>query len=345
MREIMSKRISSKTVKAGTLTAVGTLVIAFGLAAPPADAAVSSPVLAYQEEGDATSLIAASAAALEQVGVDGVNISSNGTSVGRPDSDATAQLAAAHSQGKKAEVLIGNFSESLGDFDEPAAHKMLASTTNINAVVNTLKSAVNSQGWDGVGIDLESLQARDTSGLLAFIKALKKAIPGKAVSIAVTCFTSEQEFQDNGYNLSALGQAVDRLVLMAYDEHGFGDSGPGPIGALSWQTTGLDLVLGHMNGNNDKVILGEAGYGYRWYKDWSSGHVDQVSDAQARSLAGSKAVWDTSAHEWHATLTDGSVMWWADAKSLADRQSLVTSRGVHGLAVWDLGLSDPITRS
>jgi spore germination protein YaaH len=332
-------------MKAGTLAAAGTLAVAFGLTALPADAAVSSPVLAYQEEGDATSLIAASAAALEQVGVDGVNIAANGASVGRPDSDAVSQLAAAHSHGKTAEVLIGNFSESIGDFDEPAAYKLLSSTSHINAVVSTMKSAVTSQGWDGIDIDLESLQARDTSGLLAFIKALKAALPGKTVSIAVTCFTTEQDFQSNGYNLTSLGQAVDRLVLMAYDQHGFGDSGPGPIGALSWQTTGLDIVLGHLNGNNGKVILGEAGYGYRWYKDWSSGHVDQVSDAQARSLAGSKAVWDSAAHEWHATLSDGSIMWWADAKSLTDRQSLVTNRGVHGLAVWDLGLSDTITHS
>lgn len=341
----MSRRMKSRAVKASTLAAAGTLAVAIGLTALPADASVSSPVLAYQEEGDATSLIKASAAALEQVGVDGVNISSNGAAVGKPDSDATSQLATAHSYGKKAEVLIGNFSESLEDFDEPAAYKLLSSTTNITNVVNTLKSAVNSQGWDGVDIDLESLQARDTTGLLTFIRALKAAIPGKTVSIAVTCFTTEKEFENNGYNLSAIGQSVDRLVLMAYDEHGFGDSGPGPIGALSWQTTGLDIVLGKMGGDDGKVILGQAGYGYRWYKDWSSGHVDQVSDAQARSLAGSKATWDSSAHEWHATLSDGSVMWWADAKSLADRQSLVTSRGVHGLAVWDLGLSDTITHS
>jgi spore germination protein len=341
----MSKRAAPRTKTLATLAATGVLVAAFGLVARPANASVSSPVLAYQAEGDATSLIAGSAGAIEMVGVDGVNIASNGASVGTPDSDATRQLAAAHASGKRAEFLIGNFSESIGDFDEAAAYKLLSSTSHINTVVNTLKNAVNSQGWDGVEIDLESLQARDRTGLVNFIKALKLAVPGKPVGIAVTTFTTEQEYQDNGYDLYAIGQALDRIVLMAYDQHGFGDSGPGSVGALSWQSTGLDIVLGEMDGNNDKVILGEAGYGYRWYRDWSSGHVDQVSDAQARSLAGSKAVWDSNAHEWHATLSDGSIIWWADAKSLADRQALVTDRGVHGLAVWNLGLSDPITHS
>jgi spore germination protein YaaH len=333
------------TKKLATLAVAGTLAAGFGLFALPAGASVSSPVLAYQEEGAATSLIAASAGAIEMVGVDGVNIASNGASVGSPDSDATAQLAAAHARGKKAEFLIGNFSEAIGDFDESAAYKLLSSTAHINTVVNTLKNAVNSQGWDGIEIDLEALQARDKPGLVNFIKALKLAVGAKPVGIAVTTFTTEQEFEDNGYDLYGIGQAVDRLVLMAYDQHGFGDSGPGSVGALSWQATGLDIVLGEMDGHNDKVILGEAGYGYRWYKDWANGHVDQVSDAQARSLAGAKAVWDGTAHEWHATLPDGSIIWWADAKSLADRQALVTDRGVHGLAVWSLGLSDPITHS
>lgn len=342
----MSPRVKAKTVKFGTLGVAGILAAGLGLVALPADAAVTSPVYAYQAEGDATSLIAASANAIEQVGVDGVNIASDGAGVGLPDSDATSQLAAAHSLGKKAEVLIGNFSESLSDFDEPAAYRMLSSTAHIKTVVSTMKSAVNSQGWDGVDIDLEALQARDTSGLLAFIKALKAALPGKTVSIAVTCYTTEHEFTAAGYNLTALGKAVDRLVLMAYDQHNLGDSGPGPIGALSWQKAGLGIVLGHLGGANGKVILGEAGYGYRWYQDWKSqGHIEQVSDAQARDLAGSAATWDPTAHEWHATLSDGSVMWWADARSLADRQPLVSDNSLHGLAVWDLGLSDPITHS
>lgn len=328
-------------------SAAGMLVGLSLIAAPStAQASVSSPVLAYQEESDSSSLITASANALQQVGVDGVNISSSGASVSTPDSSATAQLARAHALNKSAEFLVGNFSDSLGDFDEQAAYNLLSNAARRATVINSLVNAVKTQGWDGVAVDLESLQARDRDGLTAFVTGLRKALPtGKTISIAVTCFTNEADFEANGYNLWALGQQVTRIVLMAYDLHGFGDSGPGPIGPLAWQSSGLDVVLGEMNGQNDKVILGEAGYGYRWYTDWSSGHMDQVSDSQARSLAGSRATWDATSHEWHATLSDGSVLWWADAKSLADRQALVTDRGIHGLAVWDLGLSDPITHA
>ncbi|MEU6539023.1 glycosyl hydrolase family 18 protein [Streptomyces sp. NPDC047000] len=332
--------MSKKRVRA--VVAGGLLAVGMGVVALPASDAATLPVTAYQEEGDATSLIDASSTALSRVGVDGVNINSEGTQVTSPDSGARAQLAAAHSLGLSADLLIGNYSESLQDFDEAAAHRMLSGTAGIDAVVSTLSDAVGSQGWDAVTIDLESLQARDTAGLTRFAAALKKALPaGKTVGIDITACTSPDEFAQNGYDLSALGRTVDTVTLMAYDEHGWGDSGPGPVGELSWQEKSLDLLLGEVPAG--KVDLGVAGYGYAWSSD---GHVSQVGDRQARDLVtqdGATARYDTAAGEWTATLGDGTVLWWSDSRSFAARRTLAADKGVHGLAVWDLGLSDTIT--
>ena len=326
----------------GAVVAAGLLAAGIGVVAMPTSGAATLPVTAYQEEGDAASLIDTSSAALSRVGVDGVNINSQGTHVTSPDSDARAQLTRAHSLGLSADLLIGNFDESLEDFDEAAAHRMLSSTANIDTVVSTLSNAVSSQGWDAVTIDLESLQARDTTGLTRFATALKKALPpGKTVGIDVTTFTSLDEFPQNGYDLAALGRTVDTVALMAYDEHGWGDSGPGPVGELSWQEKGLDLLLSKVPA--DKVDLGVAGYGYAWSAD---GAVSQVGDRKARDMVaqdGATARYDTTAGEWTATLGDGTVLWWSDARSFAARRTLAADKGVHGLAVWDLGLSDTIT--
>jgi spore germination protein YaaH len=317
----------------------GVVLLAAGLLAAPAGAAGTLPVTGYQEDSDATSLIDASAPGLASVGVDGVNINSAGTSVPKPNSTDTAQLARAHGDGLRANFLVGNYSAAIGDFDETAAHKLLSSRTNITNVVATLNSAVRAQGWDGVTIDLESLQARDTSGLTAFAAALHNALPaGKQVSIDITTFTTAQEFSDNGYDLTALGQVVDNVALMAYDEHGWGDSGPGPVGELSWQRDGLNIVLADVAA--DKVDLGVAGYGYSWAPD---GTVTQVSDQQARDEAGAAATFDRTAGEWTASLDDGTVLWWSYARSFALRRTLAAQMGIHGLAMWDLGLSDPIS--
>jgi spore germination protein YaaH len=335
-------RTSTKTFRVLAGTAASALVIGGVIAvAAPASGAGTLPVMGYQEEGDSTSLITASAAALGSVGVDGVNINSKGTTVTKPDSDALDQLSKAHSLGLHADFLVGNFSDSLEDFDENAANKLLTSGTNIKNVVATLSSAVSSQGWDGITIDLESLQARDKTGLTNFTTALKAALPaGKTVSIDVTNFDSASEFPANGYDLTALGKAVDYVALMAYDEHGWGDSGPGPVGELSWQSQGLGFILADVPAS--KVDLGVAGYGYAWS---TNGDVNQVSDQGARDMVsadGVTATFDTTAGEWHATLHDGTILWWSDARSFTSRRTLAQSKGIHGLAVWDLDLSDTI---
>lgn len=335
-----SKRSENRRRPVVLATAVVAAVVAatVGPASLATAATPSPPVFGYQAESDPTSLIDASAAALGGVGVDGVNITGSGAGVTTPDAAARAQLARAHALGKKAELLVGNYSDPLQDFDEPAAHRLLSSAKNRTAVAARLGDAVRSQGWDGVDVDLESLTARDTPGLVAFLRAVRSALPaGTTVSVAVTAYETLDEYSAGGYDLWSIGQVVDRVVLMAYDHHGFGDSGPGPIGDLPWQAEALDIVLGEVAA--PKVDLGVAGYGYRWAKN---GDVSQLSDAEARAAAGSLARYDGTAHEWTARLSDGSILWWSDARSLVDRRPLVRDRGVHGLAVWVLGLSDTV---
>ncbi|QRX89474.1 glycosyl hydrolase family 18 protein [Streptomyces noursei] len=320
-------------------TAASAAVIAVACTAPT-QATQRLPVLGYQVQGDATALIDASAPALGSVGVDGVNISPAGSGVDAPGATAHGQLAAAHAHGLPAELLVGNFNATTDDFDESAANRLLSSAANIDNVVTALGNAVSSQGWDGVSIDMESLAARDTDGLTRFVTALRRALPArKTISIAVTTYTDTADYAANGWDLPALGQLVDRVVLMAYDEHS-NSSDPGPVGELSWQSAGLDALTSQVAPG--KVDLGVAGYGYSWKP---TGAVTQLSDQGARDLAssdGATTTFDSTAGEWNATLSDGTVLWWSDARSLTARRTLAAAKGIHGLAVWDLGLSDTI---
>jgi spore germination protein len=71
----------------------------------------------------------------------------------------------------------------------------------------------------------------------------------------------------------------------------------------------------------------------------------QFSDASARQLvraAGSTALWNARQGEWTATLPHGAVIGWSDARSWLLRVALARSYHLHGLALWSLGLSDPL---
>ena len=317
------------------------------LAAAPATSATATasggqlPVLAFQEESGPPDRIDASAGAISTVGVDGVNLLSSGSAVTAPDAHARAQLARAHADHLQAMLLIGNFDETIEDFYEPTAYAMLDDEEHIAAVAGQLAGYVTSEGWDGVSVDLESLLRRDGDGLVAFVKALRADLPpGARVDVDVTNYTRPGQYLASGYELAALGGAAEEITLMAYDQHGPWENQPGPVGSLAWTRAGLAVVLESIPAG--KIDLGVAGYGYAWRPHENI----QVSDARARQLVGADhatARYRSSIGEWTAELSDGSTLWWSDQRSYLQRAALAVGEHLHGMAVWSIGLSDPIT--
>jgi spore germination protein len=309
-------------------------------AAPVAGAAEPLRVTGFQSQGASPALIGASAPALTTVGVDGVNLDLFGDAVEPPDRQALRQLRAAHAEHLRAELLIGNHDNVSEGFSERIANRMLTTPRIRARVAGMLVADVRDEGWDGISVDLESLRPRDSRGLTAFLHALRSALPSTAtLSVEVANDVTAAGFRAGGYDLRALATAAGRIVLMAYDQHGPWENAPGPVGALDWTRRGLRTLL-HLV-PPDRVDLGVAGYGYAWRP-----HRDvQLSDSGARALvarAHARPHWVGSVGEWTATLPDGSTVWWSDARSYTVRARLAASLHLHGLAVWSLGLSDPI---
>jgi spore germination protein len=310
--------------------------LAFGAPA----AAPTLPVLGFQSDGSPTSLIAQDAPGLGSVGVDGLNLTGKPGAVSAPAASDRAQLAAAHAAGLPAVLLVGNYSGAINDFSEPLAYKTLASATAIGKLAATLSADVRSEGWDGISVDLESLQARDAAGLVTLLSDLRSDLgPSASLTVCVENLTAAKQYPANGYDLAGIAQSVSQVVLMAYDQHGPWEKTPGPVGATSWVKQGLRALMTAVPAS--QIDLGVAGYGYVW----GPGGRHQLSDADARALVakqGGHARWVASVAEWTAKLSSGAVVWWSDARTLALRQTLAARFGVHGLAVWSLGLSDQI---
>ena len=66
-----------------------------------------------------------------------------------PDSSTITLLNKAHADNLRAELLVGNYSDTIDDFDPTALHKLVSSSGNIGDVVSSLVQNVNTQGWDG----------------------------------------------------------------------------------------------------------------------------------------------------------------------------------------------------
>jgi spore germination protein len=294
------------------------------------------PLTAYQGEWSDPAAITTNATHISLVAVDGLNLSGPGE-VPQPSVEAVAQLTAAHDAGLPAEIMLGNYNAGIEDFDEKLAWQTLGDEKAIQDVVNSVSTAVTEQGWDGVSVDLESLTARDTQGLSLLLASLRQALgPEKSISIALMLADTPEGYAALGYNLPAISAVVDRVILMAYDEHGPWDAEPGPIGSLTWQISGLQAILTAIPAS--QLELGIARYGYYWGPDGAG----SITIADARTRAGAAATFDPNIGDWTATLADGTVLWWSDADSFDLRVILARQFQLSGLAIWELGDSDPL---
>nr|MCW2729014.1 hydrolase [Aeromicrobium sp.] len=305
------------------------LLVAGGVASPAAGTS-GLDVTGYAQEGDATpSDITRDGRYVRTVAISGVTLAGPDriTSVSR---DARQLRRAAHRHGRKAVLLVSNYSDAIGDFDERTAHRMLTSPPARASVVRSLVRA--SRGFDGVEIDLESLEPRDRDGLVAFTRELRAALPATSLSMAFMASGNSRGYRARGYDLPALAPSLDRMVLMGYDQHGPSWSGPGPIGSLRWVRRELRYFTQVLP--NRKVDLGIGAYGYQW-----GGSPHTLSVAQARQRAGDKARWSARHGEWSATLSNGRRIWWSDQRSVRAREKIARRYGVHGVAVWQIGSS------
>lgn len=323
--------------------AAGVALLTAGIATASADSSRAQggklAILGFQSDGDPTRLIDRNARAMTIVGVDGINLVGPGqlTAPGNVD---IAQLARAHADGLPAALLVGNWSPRINDFSETLAHQTLGSPSAVLRAASTVAREVTSGHWDGVSVDLESLAPRDSTGLSAFVAALRAQLPANAsLTVCLEAFTSPGAYGANGYDLATLAGSADQIVLMTYDDHGPWENTPGPIGPLAWQRASVRALESVVPAS--RVFLGAADYGYAW-RPHSNDNLD-VSQARAlvrRSHA--HARWVNSAGEWTARLGDGSTLWWSDARSVALRIRLARTLGVHGVAVWSLGTGDPL---
>ena len=316
------------------------LMVLAGVALPGPSTAAGPRLaaLGFQSEGTSPQRIDRSARAMTLVGIDGVDLDGPG-SVSSPDGAARRQLARAHADGLPGVLLVGNWSNRVGDFYEPLAYRTLRSRASVSRAARALAHDVRSQGWNGVSVDLESLLPRDRAGLTRFVSDLRSDLPlGDSLTICLQASTTPSGYRASGYDLHALAASVNQIVLMTYDDHGPWENAPGPIGPLPWQRASVDALESAVPAT--QIFLGAADYGYAWRPHSN----DSLSVAQARALVArwhAQPRWVPRVGEWTANLRDGSTVWWSDARSIGRRIALARVLGLHGIAVWSLA-GDPL---
>ncbi len=116
-----------------------------------------------------------------------------------------------------------------------------------------------SGNFDGVQIDFEAVTGDDAEYFFGFLKELRQELPaGKRLSVALP---ARFEQIPDAYDYTRIAPIVDRVVIMAYDEH-WSTSDPGPVASLAWCAKVAEYARGAVKG--DKLVMGLPLYGRAW---------------------------------------------------------------------------------
>lgn len=258
-----------------------------------------------------------------------------------------AIIANAHAAGVRVDLTVTSFGfdKNSAFFGNPAA--MATAATAIS-------DFVQSEGLDGVNLDVESLYNADFAAYGGFVGQIRTALrswnPVARVSVA-----TNGSISGTGMANQALANGADRVFLMGYNYRTAGSSPAGSIAplvrtdgdkSLSWT---LDLYASK-GIPTSRILLGLPYYGRSWYT---------VSEALNAETTGSVGVFipsdnlatvppgTTIQHDqaegtrWFAVLDPATQRWtqtyFDDPLTLRAKYDLASRRRLAGVGMWALG--------
>lgn len=244
----------------------------------------------------------------------------------------------AHNNNYKVWTLFSN------GFGDPAASGNFLNNTDArdNAIRQLLAFAALYK-LDGINIDFENLRDKDKDALTQFVRELAPLLREQGLVVSVDVNTLPC------YDRKALGEAVDYVALMAYDQHWKGGGVAGSVSQLSWvdriaQTFVKDVPA-------EKLILGMPFYTRLWKESQEDGKIELTSQALSmesieKVLKDNKAqkAWDSESGQYYSEFVkDGATykVWLEDEKSINLRTSLVQKYELAGAAAWRLDFEVP----
>lgn len=251
----------------------------------------------------------------------------------------------AHNNGYKVWALIDN------GFNPDITNAVLNNTELREKVINQILVYAGLYNLDGINIDFENVYLKDRDALTQFVRELAPILreQGLVISIDVTV-KSLSENWSLCYDRKNLGQAVDYMILMAYDEHWAGSPVSGSVASIGWVERGIRSLLEEVPAH--KVILGLPFYTREWQERVLEGGKLEVK-SKALSMASAQqrirenkadVVWKEEYGQHFATYTKGEYtfkVWLEDERSIDLKSSLIKKYNLAGAASWRRGFEEP----
>jgi spore germination protein YaaH len=257
------------------------------------------------------------------------------------DWNTTALISTAHLNGTKVLLTVTNFGTSRNT-------RILSDSTRQNTLISTLITLLKTRNGDGINFDFESVGSSQRANLVKFMtKAsnnIKKELPLAEISMATPAVD-----WNGSWDVKALSNVCDYLVIMGYDYYYSGSSTAGPVAPLESENYNITRSINtYLTAGvpPEKLMLGVPWYGYDWPVTTNIRKASSTGSATARIYTSAKTIARTNGYTFdqltkvpwvsYYSSTTWRQLWYDDSVSLSLKYTLVNSKNMAGIGIWAL---------
>jgi spore germination protein YaaH len=236
---------------------------------------------------------------------------------------------------KKLSPFPGRIHLVVGCSGRALTHFVLIEGQVRKRLIDALLQAAKS--FDGLQIDFESVPARDGDNFRSFLGELRKGLGSKLFTIALP--SRLRPVQNDVYDYEKIKGMVDRILVMAYDEH-WSTSKPGPIASMDWCKSVAAYSLKTIG--PEKLIMGLPFYGRQW-GNWTPNQafiysgIERIKKEQG--ITESRREKGIPTFTYQAPMT--ATVYYEDDYSLSTRMEMYRTMGVKSIGFWRVGQESP----
>ncbi len=190
-----------------------------------------------------------------------------------------------------------------------------------------------SKKFDGVQIDFELVSSQDEEHYLSFLKDLKHKLGKKTLSVAIPARIKTLE--KDAYHYTKINEIVDRIIVMAYDEH-WATSKPGAVASINWCQKVMAYSLSVLP--KEKLVMGLPFYGRGWNTDDTAGayRFPSIEKLQKNNQI-TQITRENNIPSFELTKEVTYKFYYDDLYSLVARMKMYKDNGVKNIGFWRLG--------
>lgn len=246
----------------------------------------------------------------------------------------------AHENGYKVWALFANDSS-----DIEMTESFLNNTDARENAIRAILAYASLYKLDGINIDFENMYKKDKDAFTQFVREITPLLKeqGLVVSVDVT-IPDGSDTWSLCYDRKALGEVVDYVALMTYDQHWATSPVAGSVAQLQWVEKNVKKVLEMVPA--EKLLLGLPFYTRLWEEATDANGKVKVTSPRVLSMTaaaellrenGATPVWDEVSGQFYAEYKkDGKTykVWLEDVNSINLKSSLVHKYKLAGTAAW-----------